>query len=395
MNFGKNNNLCIRFQPRLLTIKFHHMNWNITVERAAKSRLPEIDFNNIPFGKAFSDHMFVVDYDGVEWVNPRITPYENMSIAPSNLALHYGQSIFEGMKATKINGVPQLFRPEMHAIRLNRSARRMCMPELPADLFILALEKLVDLDRDFVPEKEDHALYIRPFMFATDEFFGVHVSQNYRFMIFTGPVGPYYPKPVKLITEEKYARAAHGGVGEAKAAGNYGAAMYPTERARQKGYDNVMWLDDREFRFIQEVGTMNLFFVIDGKVITPSTPGTILKGITRDSFITYLKSNGYEVEERLISIDEVVDAHHRGLLQEAFGAGTAAVVSHISEITHRDEHLMLPPVADRPVGIMLKDWLNGLRSGRIADDFGWMHAIGQLETIEEPIEQLAKTAAIA
>ncbi len=355
------------------------MNWNIAVEHTTKSRLPEIDFNNIPFGKAFSDHMFVADFDGAKWTDLRIVPYQDMTLAPSNLALHYGQSIFEGMKATKIDGKPFLLRPEMHSARLNKSARRMCMPELPESLFIQALETLVDLDRDFIPEAENHALYIRPFMFATDEFFGVHVSEKYRFIIFTGPVGPYYPKPVKLITEEKYARAAHGGVGEAKAAGNYGAAMYPTMRAQQKGYDNVMWLDDREFRFIQEVGTMNLFFVIDNKVVTPSTPGTILKGITRDSFIIYLKSKGYEVEERLISIDEVVDAHHRGLLQEAFGAGTAAVVSHIIEITHREEHLMLPPVENRPVGIMLKDWLNGLRSGRYADDFGWLHEVGSKE----------------
>jgi branched-chain amino acid aminotransferase len=351
------------------------MIWNIAVERTKKSCLAQIDFDNIPFGKAISDHMFMVDFDGENWIDPRIVPYGNMELAPSNLALHYGQSIFEGMKATKFDGVPYLFRPEMHVERLNKSAKRMCMPELPGELFIQALEMLLRLDSAFIPEKEGHALYIRPFMFATDEVFGVHVSKNYRFMIFTGPVGPYYPKPVKLITETKYARAAHGGVGEAKAAGNYGAAMYPTERARRKGYDNVMWLDDRDFKYIQEVGTMNLFFVIDGVVVTPSTPGTILKGITRDSFLIYLKSKGYKVEERLISIEELVDAHHRGLLQEAFGAGTAAVVSHIIEITHNDEHLMLPDVSERKVGTMLKNWLDGLRSGRLDDDFGWLHPV--------------------
>lgn len=358
------------------------MHYKIAVKPTKKTRLHEVDFDNIPFGKLFSDHMFIADFDGEEWTDLRIVPYGDMLLAPSNLALHYGQSIFEGMKATKFGGMPHLFRPEMHAERINKSARRMCMPELPADLFVQALEMLVDLDRDFIPAKEDSALYIRPFMFATDEFFGVHVSKNYRFVIFTGPVGPFYPKPVKLITEEKYARAAYGGVGEAKAAGNYGAAMLPTKIAQQKGYDNVMWLDDREFKYIQEVGTMNLFFVIDGKVITPSTPGTILKGITRDTFIKYLKSRNYVVEERMISIDEVQTAHENGLLQEAFGAGTAAVVSHIIEITHRENHMELPPVSNRPIGSMLKDFLNGLRSGRYMDEFGWLHPIEKTDDFE-------------
>lgn len=361
------------------------MHYQIAVEPSRNTRLHEVDFDHIPFGKVFSDHMFVADFDGEKWTDLRIVPYGDMQLSPSNLALHYGQSIFEGMKATKIGGVPYLLRPEMHSERLNRSARRMCMPELPADLFLQALETLIQIDSNFIPEKEDHALYIRPFMFATDEFFGVHVSQKYRFIIFTGPVGPYYPKPVKLITEEKYARAAYGGVGEAKAAGNYGAAMLPTKLAQQKGYDNVMWLDDREFKYIQEVGTMNLFFVIDGKVITPSTPGTILKGITRDTFIKYLKSRNYVVEERMISIDEVQAAHENGLLQEAFGAGTAAVVSHIIEITHRENHMELPPVSNRPIGSMLKDYLNGLRSGRYMDEFGWMHPVGK-KSVEEEVE---------
>ncbi|MCB0525201.1 MAG: branched-chain amino acid aminotransferase [Saprospiraceae bacterium] len=346
----------------------------IHVSLTDSSNISKVDFSNIPFGKVISDHMFVVDYDGKEWVNPRIVPFANMNISPANLALHYGQSIFEGMKATKSNGEPMLLRPEMHARRLNVSAQRMCMPELPEDLFLQGLKMLIDLDRDWIPEADNHALYIRPLMYATDEYFGVASSEKYRFLIFTGPVGPYYPKPVKLWVEEVFTRAAQGGAGEAKCAGNYGASLLPAQRAKKNGYDQVMWMDAVEKKYVQEVGTMNLFFVMDGRVVTPATTGTILRGITRDTFITLLKDWGYTVEDRLISLPEIADAYWRGTLQECFGAGTAAVVSHVSSITWRDRVMDLPPVDEehRPVGTRLKAFLNDLRMGRVPDEYDWM-----------------------
>jgi len=319
--------------------------------------------------------MFVMDYDGQNWVDARIEPFQNMEISPANLALHYGQSIFEGMKASKRNGEPVLFRPEMNARRLNASAERMCMPLLPEDLFLQAVKMLVELDSEWIPEKDDHSLYIRPLMFATDDYFGVHASEKYRFLIFTGPVGPYYPKPVKLWVEEVFTRASQGGSGEAKCAGSY---------------DQVMWMDAVEKKYVQEVGTMNLFFVIDGKVITPATTGTILRGITRESLMTLLKEWGYIVEDRLLSIAEIADAYWRGTLQECFGAGTAAVVSNVSDITWRDRKMELPPVDDinRPVAARLKKHINRLRMGLEPDTHGWMQSCadsGVLELVGEEV----------
>jgi branched-chain amino acid aminotransferase len=365
--------------------------YDISVTRTTKSRLSSVDFNNLPFGKTFSDHMFVVDFNGEEWVDPRIEPYGTFTMAPANLALHYGQSIFEGMKATKSHGLPMLFRPELHARRLNLSAERMCMPTLPEDLFLEGLRMLVDLDRDWIPNDEEASLYIRPFMFATDELIGVQPSKTYRFIIFTGPVGPYYATPVRLWVEEVFTRAAQGGAGEAKCAGNYGATLLPAMRAKKSGYDQVMWMDAEEKKYVQEVGTMNLFFVIDGKVITPATTGTILRGITRDSFITLLKDWGYVVEDRLLSIHEITDAYWRGTLQECFGAGTAAVVSHVSDITCRDRKLALPPCdeANRPVASRLKKHFNRLRTGKEEDRYDWLSGCensGVWELVKEEAE---------
>lgn len=354
--------------------------YKIKIETTKHSKLPELDFNNIPFGKAISDHMFVADFDGEQWTDLRIVPFGDFSLSPANLALHYGQSIFEGMKATKVKGAPYLFRAMMHAKRLNKSAERMSMPKLPEDLFLQGLNTLVDIDQGWIPEQDNHALYIRPFMFATDALFGVQASKTYRFVIFTGPVGPYYPKPVKLWVEEVYTRAALGGAGEAKCAGNYGAALLPTYNAKAMGYDQVMWMDAKEKKYVQEVGTMNLFFVIDGRVVTPTTTGTILRGITRDSFLRILRDHGYDVEDRLISIEELYDAARSGKLSECFGAGTAAVVSHVAEITWRDMTITLPPVdaENRPVGSFIKSYLNKLRTGQIQDPYGWMEAVPNL-----------------
>lgn len=349
------------------------MSYNIRFEAVTQSRVHEIDFNNIPFGRNFSDHMFIVDYNGSEWVDARIVPFGKFEIHPANMALHYGQSIFEGMKASKNqDGVPCLMRPEMHAKRMNASARRMSMPELPEELFVEGLKELIAIDAAWIPTVPGASLYIRPLMFATEEHVGVAVSSTYTFMIMTCPVGPYYTKPVRVLVEEHYVRAAVGGVGEAKTAGNYAASLLPATLAKQKGYDQVVWMDAKEFKYIQEAGTMNFVFVIDGVVVTPASDGAILKGITLDTFLHILEAKNIPFEQRPITIDEVVEAYKAGKLQEAFGAGTAAVVSHISEITYRDLTMTLPPIENRTIGNMLYNELNGLRNGTIKDTYGWI-----------------------
>ena len=350
---------------------------NITINKSVTSRLADVDFNNLPFGRLFSDHLFICDYADGKWNNPRIEPFQNFSMHPASMVLHYGQAIFEGMKAFKDKeGRPVLFRPELHAARLNASARRICMPSFPEELFLEAIHKLVEIDQGWIPPQDDSALYIRPTMIATDEFIGVKPSTTYRFYIFTCPVGPYYAAPVKLWADTQYIRAANGGTGEAKFAGNYGGSLLPAQLAQEKGYDQVLWLDAKEFKYIQECGTMNIMFVIDGKVITPSLSGTILKGVTRDSALHILRDAGYEVEERMITIDEVVAAHENGTLQEAFGLGTAAVVSHVSVIGYKDKRMVLPPVGERKTGNFVKTTITGIRNGTIPDKFGWIVPVG-------------------
>ena len=355
---------------------------DISITRSKTSRLDQVDFNNLPFGRLFSDHMFIADYYDGAWHNPRIEPFHNFSIHPATMALHYGQEIFEGMKASKsFDGTPMLFRPEDHARRFNASAERMCMPSVPVDLFINGLTKLVQIDQGWIPPQEGSAMYIRPTMIAMDEFIGVKPSQTYKFFIILGPVGPYYPKPVRLLAETKYVRAVNGGTGEAKAAGNYAGALLPAKMAQDKGFDQVLWLDPHEFKYIQESGTMNIFFVIDGKVLTPPLFGTILKGITRDSAIHLLREAGYTVEEYPLTIQEVVDAYHKGTLQEAFGTGTAAVVSHVSDIAYKDLVMELPPMEKRKVGEFVKSSIDHLRSGTMKDTHGWIVPISVEEMI--------------
>ena len=350
----------------------------ITITKVQQSKVAEVDFANIPFGRTFSDHMFVADYRDGQWHDFRIVPFGHFTMHPASMALHYGQAIFEGMKASKSHtGQPMLFRPEMHAQRINRSAARLMMPDFPEDMFVEALHKLIDLDANWIPPQEGSALYVRPYMFATDEFIGVRPSETYRFIIFTGPVGPYYAKPVRLKIEQEFVRAVPGGTGEAKAAGNYAGSLLPAKLAQQQGFDQVVWMGGKEMNQIQEVGTMNIFFVIDGKVVTPATDGAILKGITRDSFLKVLAAKGIPAEERIVTIDEIVAAFDAGTLQEVFGAGTAAVVSHVAEIVYGDKTITLPPVEDRKVGNMLKAYIDGLRSGRVADDMNWVVPVKQ------------------
>lgn len=356
------------------------MTHKISIQQTETSRLEAIDFNNIPFGREFSDHMFEATYRNGEWVDCVIKPIERLSVHPAMLTLHYGQAIFEGMKATKhVDGSPLLFRPEQHVYRLNASAERMCMPAVPEALFLDALHKLVALESDWIPPMKGSALYLRPFMFATDEYIGVSSSTEYKFIIICLPVGPYYSKPVSLKVEREYIRAAHGGVGEAKTAGNYAASLYPAKLAKEQGFDQVLWMDAKEFKYVQEVGTMNIFFVLKDKVITPKTTGTILKGITRASIIQLMRDQGIEVEERLVSIDELKEAYSKGELIEAFGSGTAAVIANIALIQDGDEKMEFNE-SNWTLSQKIKAEFNELRAGELPDTHGWVVPVQELVT---------------
>jgi branched-chain amino acid aminotransferase len=354
---------------------------DLSIQTTSTSSVSTIDFNNLPFGRIISDHMFEIDFDGTNWVNPKIVPVERMSIHPMNMALHYGQSIFEGMKASRSkDGTPLLFRPELHAHRMNASARRMCMPEIPEDIFIEAIHALVSIDQEWIPKIEGSALYIRPFMFATDEMIGVKPSDTFKFIVICLPVGPYYPKPIKLLVEHHYIRAAQGGVGEAKTAGNYAAAMYPSKIAREKGYDQVIWLDAIHHKFVQEVGTMNIFFAFKNEVVTPATTGTILKGITRATAIEVIEGKGIPVVQREISIDEVLERYNSGDLVEIFGTGTAALIANVEEIRYDDITLKFP--ADQwGLSISIRDEVNGVRFGTLPDTKGWTVPVKDIVSI--------------
>ena len=359
------------------------MSYPIRLQRVAESRLATTDFDELAFGKVFTDHMFLADYSGGQWGDARIAPYGPFTLDPSNLALHYGQSVFEGMKATRsATGGVVLWRPDMHAARLNRSAARLMMPEVPEDLFLDAVDALVELESAWVPPGEESALYIRPFMFATESGVGVRPASSYRFAVFCCPVGPYYAKPVSLLAETTYVRAAVGGVGEAKAAGNYAASLLPAKLAQDRGYDQILWLDAKEHRWVQEVGTMNLLFVIGGHVVTPATDGAILHGVTRDSILRLLADDGRPADVRPVAIDEIAEAFDAGQLTEAFGAGTAAVVSDVASITYRGKEMTLPAPSDRPVSRWIRDRINGIRSGRYPDPYGWLRPAGHRAALE-------------
>jgi len=351
--------------------------YSIKINKVEQSRLPSTDLNNIPFGRVFTDHMFTADYINGEWTNLEIGPVVDFCVHPGNLTLHYAQSIFEGMKASvNLEGTPLLLRPEMHSERLNRSADRMCMPDVPEALFLEAIHTLVGLEKDWIPSSEGSAMYIRPYMFATDEFVGVAVSETYKFAILTLPVGPYYDKPVSLKADTEHVRAAPGGVGDAKTAGNYAASLYPARKAKSEGYDQVLWLDGKDFKYIQEVGTMNIFFVIDGTLVTPAYNGAILQGITRTSIIEILKDEGHTVEERDITIDEVIAAHKEGKLTEVFGTGTAAVVSPVHRIGYQGNDYDID-VDLFTIAPFAKQYISQLRRGQIEDTRGWIVKVGE------------------
>jgi branched-chain amino acid aminotransferase len=317
--------------------------------------------------------MLVCDYKDGEWQTPEIVPFENFSMSPATSFMHYGQAIFEGVKAYRQpDGTVAVFRPYDNWKRMNVSAHRMGMPDIPEEIFMEGLRKLLEIDEAWVPGEPETSLYIRPFMMGMDEFIGVRSSETYRFAIITSPAGAYYNKPVRIYVQDKYVRAAKGGIGFTKAAGNYGASMLPAAEVRKMGYDQNLWTDAVENKYVQEIGTMNVFFIVDGEVLTPDlASGTILAGVTRDSIITLLKENGITVVERPISIDELAQAQKEGRLTEAFGSGTAASMSFISDLTYKGEQLDLPPVEKWTIAPMIKKQLDDIRYGHVEDTHGW------------------------
>lgn len=346
---------------------------DITVNKVEESKLQGFSFENLPFGKYFTDHMLEADYDNGEWKNVEIKPYQPLLLSPSLAGLHYGQAIFEGIKAYRDKeGHAYIFRPYDNFKRFNISAERMAMPQVPEEVFMEGMKQLVALDKNWIPNKEDNSLYIRPFMFSCDEMIGVRPSETYKFLIILSPTGPYYAAPMRIYVEEKYVRAAPGGIGFAKAAGNYGAALYPSALAKQRGYDQVLWTDAIEHKYVQEIGTMNVVFIIGKKAITPDlASGTILAGVTRDSVLTLLKEAGFTVEERPIGIDEIIDAYKTGALREVFGTGTAATISPLKELRYKD-FVMTFETEKWKVSPMIKNWLTDIREGRREDKYGWM-----------------------
>ncbi len=345
----------------------------INIQPTNESRLPQLDFESLVFGRTFSDHMLVMDFKDGKWQKPSILPYQNLSMSPASSVIHYGQSIFEGLKAFKNeNGDFGLFRPDRNIDRMNKSAVRMCMPELPTELVLEGLKELVRLDQGWIPTSEMGSLYIRPVLFATDEYIGVKASDTYRFLIFTAPVNAYYTKPVKVKIERNYTRAAHGGTGAAKAAGNYAGSLYPARLANQQGYDQLLWTDAQTHSYIEESGTMNVMFLIDDTLITPALSDTILDGITRSSVLELARSWGMKVEERKVSVQEITDAAKEGRLKDAFGCGTAATIAQIASIADGDQEYVLPEVEEREFSKKLSNYFIDLKKFRIEDSLNWM-----------------------
>ena len=350
---------------------------NIKVTKTSASRIKTIDFDNLPFGKHFSDHMLEMDYENGAWGAPRIVPFGNLQLHPATSALHYGQSIFEGLKAQKnTKGEILVFRPDMNARRFTESAERMCMAPVPEDIFVEGIRTLLELDRDWVPAKEGTSLYIRPFLFATDEYVGIRPSEKYKFLIITSPVGSYYTEPVKVKIETYYTRAAEGGVGRAKNAGNYGASLYPAKLGQEQGYRQLVWTDAKTHTLIEESGTMNIMFMIDDVLITPSEEkDTILKGITKRSVIEIARDWGIKVEERDVTVAEIISAVENGRLQDAFGLGTAATVAQIVTIGYNDKAYELPAVETRSFSNKISNYLADYKCGKVEDKFNWMMKI--------------------
>jgi len=350
---------------------------DIKITKTTHSRLSQTDFSNLPFGKIFSDHMFVADYADGEWKNFEIVPYAEIGLSPAISALHYGQAFFEGLKAYKhADGKVSVFRPDKNAERFNKSAERLCMPELPEEIFVQSIAALVNLDRDWIPAQANHSLYIRPFMFATDPFLGVAPASTYKFIVLTCPVGPYFSKTLRVKIETYYTRAAAGGMGFAKSAGNYGGAMLPSRKAVEEGFDQIIWTDAKEHNYIEEMGAANAMFVLDGKLITPSTEeNTILKGITCNTVMTLARDWGFPVEQRRISVAEIIEGAKNGKLTDAFGAGTAATIAPVGSIGYEGEEYFLSDPKTREFSQKVLKTLDGIRYGSAPDPHGWNYMI--------------------
>jgi branched-chain amino acid aminotransferase len=348
----------------------------IQIERTRQSRISEIDFAHLEFGKYISDHMLVADYTDGQWLQPKVMPFGELAMTPAILSLHYGQAIFEGMKAYKTAADNiTIFRLHKHWERLNRSLERLCMPTMSEEMFRDSLQTLIQVDSDWIPTSEGASLYIRPVVFATESRLGVKISDQYKFVIMTSPVGPYYSKPLKIKVEETFVRAAEGGVGFSKCAGNYGASFYPTHQARLQGYDQVLWTDAKEHKYIDEAGTMNVMFVLNGKLVTPKLTSAILDGITRDSILTLAREMDITVEERKVGLDELAEASSKGALTEAFGTGTAAIVAPIATINIHGKDHTIPTPAETSFQLQVKKKLHDIRMKLAPDNHHWNYTL--------------------
>jgi branched-chain amino acid aminotransferase len=346
----------------------------LSIRQTENSRISSFDFKNIDFGKNFSDHMLLAEYADGGWQKQEIVPYGPLSLPPSTTSFHYAQSVFEGMKAYwGADGSILMFRPLENFKRINRSAARISMPAIPEEIFMGGLEALLRLDKEWIPKAKGTSLYIRPFMMGSEPFIGVKTPDRYLFMIITSPVGLYYSGAVSVYVDEKNARAVKG-VGESKFAGNYAATLQPVEAARSKGYKDILWLDSEEHKWVQEVGTMNIFFVINGIIVTPELDGGFLPGITRDSLIKLARHKGYEVEERPVSIQEVAEAADSGALTEIFGAGTAAIVTFVDRLGYQGKDYHFDPNT-YVIASDLKASLLNIQTGQAEDPFGWVHRL--------------------
>jgi branched-chain amino acid aminotransferase len=360
---------------------------NYTIEvRLSETKKQKPLSEQLEFGKVFTDHMFVADYcEGEGWTDHRIVPYEPIMLDPAATIFHYGQTIFEGMKAyVGKDGKVLLFRPEENMRRMNKSSERLCMPEFNEEVALEALKKLITVDKDWIPTTEGTSLYIRPFMVATEPYLGVAPSKKYKFIIILSPVGSYYKEgihPVKILVENEYVRAVAGGTGAAKTAGNYASGLRAQEIADRKGYSQVLWLDGVERKYIEEVGSMNVFFKINGEVVTPMSNGSILEGITRKSILQLINHWNIPVSERKISIEEIYEAHLAGTLEEAFGTGTAAVVSPIGELNWRDEKIVVNNGETGQLSKQLYDALTSIQTGAVEDPFGWVTEVTEMATV--------------
>ncbi|MDR9401226.1 MAG: branched-chain amino acid aminotransferase [Psychroflexus sp.] len=347
----------------------------LNIHRSTTSKIKQTDFENLQFGKQYSDHMMFCDFKNGDWQTPQIVPYGPMEFAPSTKVFHYGQAVFEGMKAFKDkNGKVHLFRPEQNFARINRSSKRMAIPEFPEDYFFESIKTLIQLDKNWVPQNDGASLYIRPFVIATEEGVAASESNRYRFMIITCPTQAYYNKPINVLIAEKYSRAASGGVGFAKAAGNYGAQFYPTKLAKKKGYQQVIWTDANNHKYLEEAGTMNVFFRINDDLYTAPTNDRILDGVTRKSVIQLAKDDGINVHVDKVPVDMILEAQKSGQLKEIFGTGTAATIAQVTGFEYNDVDYNLPEI-DQPYSLFYKKRLQDIQYNRAEDKHNWLTTI--------------------